>query len=90
VPTGPAFVHVAAVGILRALNVPIVYMSVRWWRTLHQIQSSPATVDNVFVLALRLNVFAFLFMMIYFVRRRYEAACLVRATERSPETRRRS
>jgi heme exporter protein C len=30
----------AAIGILAFLNVPIVYMSVRWWRTLHQIQSS--------------------------------------------------
>ena len=29
----------------RRINVPIVYMSVRWWRTIHQIQSSPATVD---------------------------------------------
>ena len=36
----------AAVGILGALNVPIVYMSVKWWRTLHQTQSSPATVDG--------------------------------------------
>ncbi len=36
----------AAVGILGAINVPIVYMSVRWWRTLHQMQSSPSTVDR--------------------------------------------
>ncbi len=28
-----------------ALNVPIVYMSVKWWRTLHQMQSSPSTLD---------------------------------------------
>jgi hypothetical protein len=35
----------AAVGILGFLNVPIVYMSVRWWRTIHQVQSTPDTMD---------------------------------------------
>jgi heme exporter protein C len=71
----------AAVGILGAINVPVVYMSVRWWRTLHQIQSSPSTIDPWYVINLRLGAFAFLFMMIYFIRRRYEAAQLVRAAE---------
>jgi heme exporter protein C len=75
----------AAVGILGAINVPIVYMSVRWWRTLHQMQSSPQTVDSIYVLSLRLNAFAFLFLMIYFVRRRYEAACLDRAADHAAE-----
>lgn len=72
----------AAVGILGALNVPIVYMSVKWWRTLHQLQSSPETVDPAYVFSLRSNAFAVLFVMIYFIRRRYEAARLDRATER--------
>ncbi|MEP6989350.1 MAG: cytochrome c biogenesis protein CcsA [bacterium] len=75
----------AAVGILGAINVPIVYMSVRWWRTIHQIQSSPATVDPAYVIGLRLNAFAFLFVMIYFIRRRYEAALLERAAEHVAE-----
>ena len=72
----------AAVGILGAINVPIVYMSVKWWRTLHQLQSSPSTVDPAYVLGLRTNAFAFLFLMIYLIRRRYEAASLDRAAER--------
>jgi len=75
----------AAVGILGAINVPIVYMSVRWWRTLHQVQSSPSTVDPMYVLSLRANAFAFLFIMIYFIRRRYEAACLERAAEHAAQ-----
>jgi heme exporter protein C len=75
----------AAVGILGAINVGIVYMSVRWWRTLHQMQSNPGTVDATYVLALRVNAFAFLFLMIYFVRRRYEAMCLNRAAEHVAE-----
>ena len=75
----------AAVGVLGAINVPIVYMSVKWWRTLHQMQSSPSTVDSSYVIGLRLNAFAFLFIMIYFIRRRYEVARLDRATELAAE-----
>ena len=75
----------AAVGVLGAINVPIVYMSVKWWRTLHQMQSDPSTVDPAYVLGLRANAFAFLFLMIYFIRRRYEAASLDRAAERRSE-----
>lgn len=70
----------AAVGILGAINVPIVYLSVKWWRTLHQVQSMPSTLDPAYTLGLRLNAFAFLFVLIYLVRRRYEAARLERAT----------
>lgn len=69
----------AAVGILGAINVPVVYMSVKWWRTLHQVQSSPATVDPAYVYGLRVNAFAFLFLLIYLVLRRFEAARLERA-----------
>ena len=71
----------AVVGVLGAINVPIVYMSVRWWRTIHQIQSSPATVDPAYVVGLRLNAFAMLFVMIFLIRRRYEAALIERAAE---------
>jgi heme exporter protein C len=72
----------AAVGILGALNVPIVYMSVKWWRTLHQTQSSPATVDSAYALGLRANGIAFALLLIYFVRRRYVTAIAERAAER--------
>jgi heme exporter protein C len=69
----------ATVGILGFLNVPIVYMSVRWWRTIHQVQSTPDTVDPFYVLGLRLNAFAFLFLFIFFVGMRYYIARLERA-----------
>jgi heme exporter protein C len=77
----------AVVGALGAINVPIVYMSVRWWRTLHQMQSNPNSMDPAYVLGLRINAFAFLFVMIYFIRRRYEVACLERATEHAAQDR---
>ena len=75
----------AVVGILGALNVPIVYMSVRWWRTLHQPQSSPSTVDPAYAWGLRLNAIAFLVVMIWLVRARYRAARLERMSELSAE-----
>jgi heme exporter protein C len=75
----------AVVGILGALNVPIVYMSVRWWRTLHQPQSSPSTVDPAYAWGLRLNAIAFLLGLIWLVRTRYRAARLERIVELAAE-----
>jgi len=71
----------AAVGLLGALNVPIVYMSVRWWRTLHQMQSSPSTVDPEYAISLRVNGIALLLMLIYFIIKRYRAARMERLSE---------
>lgn len=71
----------AAVGIFGALNVPIVYMSVRWWRTLHQVQSSPETVDAAYAWGLRLNAIAVLLLLIYFIAKRYDIAQLERRAE---------
>ncbi|OGQ48173.1 MAG: hypothetical protein A3H42_06825 [Deltaproteobacteria bacterium RIFCSPLOWO2_02_FULL_46_8] len=58
-------------GILIFLNVPIVYLSVKWWRTLHQVQSNPSTMDPQMALSLRLNAFAFLFVLILFIYYRF-------------------
>jgi heme exporter protein C len=77
----------AAVGILGFLNVPIVYMSVRWWRTLHQPSSSPATVDDPYVWGLRMNAVVFVLVMAWLVRRRYQASMLERAVESLEEER---
>jgi heme exporter protein C len=71
----------AGVGVIGALNVPIVYMSVKWWRTLHQPLSSPSTLDPAYTMGLRLNAIAFLVVLIYFIRKRYEIARLDRAAE---------
>lgn len=64
----------AAVGILGFLNVPIVFMSVRWWRTIHQVQSTPSTVDPAFLRIVLLNTLAWLLLGIWFAARRYRAA----------------
>jgi heme exporter protein C len=71
----------AGVGIFGALNVPIVYMSVRWWRTLHQVQSSPDTLAPIYKWGLRSNAVAFLLVLIAFVGWRYRAARLERQAQ---------
>lgn len=77
----------AAVGILGFLNVPIVYMSVRWWRTLHQPSSSPATVDAPYVWGLRINAVAFAILAGYLIWRRYQVARVERKVEELEEER---
>jgi len=75
----------AAVGLLGALNVPIVYMSVRWWRTLHQPQSSPRTLDPNFTLGLRINAIAVMIILIWFIKHRYDTAKMERAADQMHE-----
>ena len=71
----------AGVGIFGALNVPIVYMSVRWWRTLHQVQSTPETLAPAYRTGLRINGLAFLLVMVVLLAWRYRAARLERQAE---------
>lgn len=73
----------AVVAILIYVDVPIVYMSVKWWNSLHQLQSSPETVASPMVTALRTNAFAFLFLYLWFVRQRYHLATSRQAVELS-------
>jgi heme exporter protein C len=49
--------------ILAFADVPIVYFSVRFWNSLHQLQSSPETVSPLFVVPLRLNALGVLLVM---------------------------
>ncbi len=64
----------AVTAIIVAVDIPIVYLSVRWWNSLHQLQSSPQTVDGPMVIALRVSLVAFLLVLVTFVSTRYELA----------------
>jgi heme exporter protein C len=55
-------------------SVPIVYFSVRWWNSLHQLQSSPQTVDGAMVTPLRINAFGMLFVLVAFTTLRSQIA----------------
>ncbi|HEY7411997.1 MAG TPA: cytochrome c biogenesis protein CcsA [Vicinamibacteria bacterium] len=64
----------AVATIVAYVDVPIVYFSVRWWNSLHQMQSSPATVSPAFYLPLRTNAFGMLFVMAGFITLRARLA----------------
>ncbi len=74
----------AAVGIVGFVNVPIVYLSVYWWRSIHQPPSTPRSMATEFVLALLLNVVAFTALYAWLMLRRVRLA----AAEQSLEERR--
>ena len=63
------------------VDVPVVHFSVEWWRTLHQKGSvfnrelSP-TIDGNLAWALLSGVFAFTFLYLYLLERRYRLAVL--------------
>lgn len=61
-------------GVLIFVGVPVVWFSVKWWGGLHQVQSSPETMENVMTASLRINAFAFLFFYLWFLRLRYGVA----------------
>ncbi len=71
----------AVVAIIAFVDVPIIWFSVKWWRSLHQIQSSPKTVDPDMTFALRWNAFAFLAVLILFIWSRYRIALRERLEE---------
>ncbi len=55
----------AVATIVAYVDVPLVYFCVRWWRSLHQVQSSPETVAPAMVLPLRMNSIAVLLLAIW-------------------------
>jgi heme exporter protein C len=69
------------VGIIAAVDLPIIWFSVKWWRSLHQQQSSPSTTDPAFYLPLRLSAFGLLAFVIFFLMRRYRIALAERNAE---------
>ncbi len=72
--------------IVAFVDVPIVYMSTKWWNSLHQTMSSPATVSETMVTPLRIAAFGMLFLMLGFVglRRRIELVRLEREWSLAP------
>lgn len=71
----------AVAGIVIAVDVPIVYFSVRWWKSLHQQQSSPKTVDPSMVYALRWNILGYFLLFVVFLGLRYAIALAARRRE---------
>ena len=71
----------AAIAGLGFINSYIVYMSVRWWRTIHQFQSTGGTVDPRYGRDLGLNSLAMILVFLYLIVARYRVARVVRDVE---------
>ena len=74
----------AVATIVAFVDVPIVYFSVRWWNSLHQLQSTPETVSSAFHWPLRINAFGILFLMVAAIALRSRLASLRLQTELAP------
>ena len=87
-----AATYAAVLGIVGALDVPIIHFSVEWWRTLHQpatvLKPQAPSMDPAMLWALLVNVAAFLATFAYLAMRRFrlltlEAERLSRDLERA-------
>lgn len=77
-------VRSSVVGIIAFVNAPLVWYSVKWFNSLHQVQSSPKTLDPRMTFSLRFNSIAFLAVFLWFIWRRYRLAMDARAAEVAP------
>jgi heme exporter protein C len=66
--------YAAVLGIVTALNIPLVHFSVYWWRTLHQppslLKPGSSTMPPVILTALLVNFAALALLGAYFIARR--------------------
>ena len=83
-----AATYAAVLGIVGALDVPIIHFSVQWWRTLHQpatvLRPQAPTMDATMLVALLVNLAAFVCTFAYLASRRYRLLTLeAEATSRA-------
>ena len=66
--------YAAVLGIVAALNIPLVHFSVLWWRTLHQppslLKAGPPTMSSAIVVPLLVNLAAYALLYLYFLAKR--------------------
>jgi len=80
--------YAAVLGILGFLDIPIIHLSVEWWRTLHQPSSlKRGAIDPVMMVPLLINLGAFTILYLYLLSQRLhlgrlEAELLRRHRER--------
>jgi heme exporter protein C len=68
-------------GILAGAGMPLIWFSVKYFNSIHQVQSNPKTVDQGMHWPLRVSAFGFLFALIWFVHLRHQIAAARQARE---------
>jgi len=78
----------AVYGIIAFIDVPIVFMSVRWWRSIHPIviESKGWHLEKSMTLALLVSVAAFSFLYFFLLRNRMLTKIMHDELERLSET----
>lgn len=70
----------AVVGIIGFIDIPIIHMSVQWWRSLHQgptfVGLKDPTLDGRMELALIVNMLGFLLLFLFLLGQRLRLAAL--------------
>jgi heme exporter protein C len=61
----------SVIGVLGFVQVPVVYLSVFWWRSLHQPPSSPRSMASAFGTVMLLAFAAYTVAFTYLILRRY-------------------
>ena len=74
----------AVATIVAYVDVPIVYFSVKWWNSLHQMQSTPETVSSAFHWPLRINAIGILLLIAGLISLRARVATLRLQSELAP------
>ncbi len=64
----------SAAAILGYVSLPIVWFSVRWWNSLHQVQSTTNTIDKPMRAVMYWGNVTFLTFLLAFLVKRYELA----------------
>ena len=71
----------AVMGIVAFVDIPVLWFSVKWWRSMHQVQSNPQTVDSQMTMVLRWSSTAFLALLVVFLYQRFLLAQATRSRE---------
>src|SRR5215211_2269455 len=71
----------AVVAVIAFVDLPILWFSVVWWRSINQSQSTPGSVDAPMKIPLLVNALAFLAVGIVFISLRYRIALRARDEE---------
>ncbi|TWE27485.1 cytochrome c biogenesis protein CcsA [Prauserella muralis] len=78
----------AVFGVVAFVQVPIVHMSVVWWRALHQpptvLKPGDPSIDHVMLATLLLNVLAFTLLYLLLLRARTRLAAVEEELETAP------
>jgi heme exporter protein C len=71
----------SVMGIVAYVDIPVMFLAVRWWRSIHQVQSNPSTVDSTMGMVLLWSTTAFLCLFVVLMYQRFLLAEAVKRRE---------